>query len=74
MSVEEYFKLEENDPDTRYEYLDGYVYMMSGGSANHATISGNIYTLLRSLLRGGPLYLSLLTLFIEKLILHLSPA
>ena len=54
MSVEAYFELEENHPDTRYEYLDGYVYMMSGGSANHATISGNIYTILRSLLRGGP--------------------
>ena len=54
MSVEDYFRLEENNPDTRYEYLDGYVYMMAGGSANHATISGNIYTVLRSLLRGGP--------------------
>ncbi len=54
MSVEEYFELEENHPDTRYEYLDGYVYMMSGGSANHATISGNIYAILRSLLRSGP--------------------
>jgi Uma2 family endonuclease len=54
MSVEEYFELEENNPDARYEYLDGYVYMMSGGSANYATISGNIYAILRSLLRGGP--------------------
>lgn len=54
MSVGEYFELEKNNPDTRYEYLDGYVYMMSGGSANHATISGNIYTILRSLPRGGP--------------------
>ncbi len=54
MSVEEYFELEGNNPDTRYEYFDGYVYMMSGGSANHATISGNIYAILRSLLRGGP--------------------
>src|ERR1700730_13029680 len=54
ISVEEYFQLEENNPDTRYEYLDGYAYMMSGGSANHATISGNIYAILRSLLRGGP--------------------
>jgi Uma2 family endonuclease len=54
MSVEEYFELEENNPDTRYEYLDGYVYMMSGGSANHATISGNIYAILKSFLRGGP--------------------
>lgn len=54
MSVEEYFALDENSPDTRYEYLDGYVYMMSGGSANHATIGGNIYALLKGLLRGGP--------------------
>ena len=54
MSVEEYFQLEVNNPDTRYEYLDGYVYMMSGGSANHATISGNIYAILKGLLRGGP--------------------
>ncbi|MGI9061037.1 MAG: Uma2 family endonuclease [Ktedonobacteraceae bacterium] len=54
MSVKDYFALEENHPDTRYEYLDGYVYMMSGGSANHATISGNIYAILKSFLRGGP--------------------
>ena len=54
MSVEEYFELEENNPDTRYEYLDGYVYLMSGGSANHATIGGNIHAILRNLLRGGP--------------------
>jgi Uma2 family endonuclease len=25
MTVEEYFQLEENDPDTRYEYSDGHV-------------------------------------------------
>ena len=54
MSVEEYFELDENSPDTRYEYLDGYVYMMSGGSANHATIGGNIHALLKGLLRGSP--------------------
>ncbi len=53
MSVEQYFELEENSPDTRYEYFDGYVYMMSGGSANHAAISGNIYAILKSLLRGS---------------------
>ncbi len=53
MSVEEYFELEENNPDIRYEYLEGYAYMMAGGSANHATISGNIYAILKNLLRGG---------------------
>lgn len=54
MDIKEYFELEEHNPDTRYEYLDGDVYMMSGGSANHATIGGNIYAILRGLLRGGP--------------------
>lgn len=54
MSVEEYFALEEKNPDTRYEYVDGYVQMMAGGSANHATISGNIFAILKSLLRGSP--------------------
>lgn len=54
MSVEEYFELEESSPDTRYEYIDGYIYMMAGGSANHATIGGNILAILKSLLRGSP--------------------
>jgi Uma2 family endonuclease len=54
MSVEEYFELQENNPDTRYEYLDGYVYLMLGATANHATISGNIYAILKGLLRGSP--------------------
>jgi len=35
MTVEEYFRLEETDPDTRYEYIDGHVYAMAGGTANH---------------------------------------
>ncbi len=54
MSVKEYIELEENSPDVRYEYLGGYVCMMSGGSANHATIGGNIHALLKSLLRETP--------------------
>ena len=54
MTVEEYFRLEENDPENRYEYIDGYVYMMAGGTFDHSTISGNIYSILRDLLRGKP--------------------
>ncbi len=53
MTVEEYFQLEENDPDTRYEYIDGHVYAMAGGSANHDTIKSNIQRLLWHLLRGS---------------------
>ncbi len=53
MMVEEYFHLEENDPDTRYEYIDGHVYAMAGGTANHDTIKSNLQRILWSLLRGG---------------------
>jgi Uma2 family endonuclease len=53
MTVEEYFQLEENDPDTRYEYIDGYVYAMAGGTANHDTIKSNIQRVLWNLLRGS---------------------
>lgn len=54
MIVQEYFLLEESDPETWYEYADGHVSMLSSGSANRATISSGIYALLRGLLRGGP--------------------
>jgi Uma2 family endonuclease len=53
-SVEDYFALEENNPDVRFEYYDGYVYMMAGGTADHATIGFNIQTALRNALRNGP--------------------
>jgi Uma2 family endonuclease len=53
MTVEEYFQLEENNPDTRYEYIDGYVYAMAGGTANHDTIKSNIQRILWNLLRGS---------------------
>src|SRR5260221_621489 len=53
MTVEEYFQLEENDPDTRYEYIDGHVYAMAGGTANHDTIKSNIQRILWNLLRGS---------------------
>lgn len=31
MSVEDYLTLDRNSQDIRYEYLDGYCYMMAGG-------------------------------------------
>jgi Uma2 family endonuclease len=51
--VEEYFLLEKNNPDTCYEYLDGYIYAMSGGTFNHDTIKSNLQRILWGLLRGG---------------------
>ena len=40
ITVEEYFELCHSDPDTRYEYIDGQVTMLAGGSLNHARIRG----------------------------------
>ncbi len=54
MTVEEYFQLEENDPDTRYEYIDGHVYAMAGGTADHDTVKSNLQSILWNLLRGNP--------------------
>jgi Uma2 family endonuclease len=42
MSVDEYLELDRNNPDVRYEYIDGYVRMVAGGSPNHAKIAANI--------------------------------
>lgn len=53
MSVQEYFALEEQNPETRYDYVDGYVYMMAGGTVNHDTIKSNMERILWSLLRGS---------------------
>lgn len=51
-SREEYFALLEADPTHRYEYLDGYIYMMTGGSPDHSIIGGNIVRILGNLLQG----------------------
>lgn len=53
MSVEEYLAFEKKSP-TRYEYVDGQIYAMSGASKNHARLSGNIFAQLHSHLAGKP--------------------
>ena len=52
MNFEEYLALVEQDPDHAYEYLDGRVYMMTGGSPDHAIIGSNLNGLLQAFLRG----------------------
>lgn len=54
MSVQEYLALEHESINVRYEYIDGHIDMMAGGTANQATISINIISLLHNLLRDGP--------------------
>ncbi len=41
MSVDEWRALEQANQDVKYEYIDGQIYMMSGGSLAHSRISSN---------------------------------
>lgn len=43
----EYFSIDESS-EFRYQYIDGEIFAMAGGSMNHNELSGNLYTLLRS--------------------------
>src|SRR5258708_25554467 len=54
MSVEEFLKLRESDPDHRYEYIDGEVYMMTGGSVRHSRVGTNLTSILENLLGESP--------------------
>ncbi len=53
LTVDEYLESEKSGP-VRYEYLDGYVYAMTGTSTAHNLIAGNVFARLRAHLRGGP--------------------
>jgi Uma2 family endonuclease len=53
LTVEEYFQLEESDPNTHYEYVDGQVHALAGGTANHDMIKSNMQRILWNLLRGS---------------------
>jgi Uma2 family endonuclease len=54
MSVEEYLELDRSSLDTKYEYIDGEVYMMAGGSPAHARIAAILIREIGFHLRGGP--------------------
>ncbi len=51
-TLEEYLELDKNSEE-RYEYFDGEVFAMAGGSPSHARVSGNAYSALQTKLRGG---------------------
>lgn len=42
VSVDEWLALERGNPEVKYEYLDGHLYLMSGGSLAHSRIGGNV--------------------------------
>jgi Uma2 family endonuclease len=51
-SLEEYFALERAS-DARFEYWDGEIICMSGGSSRHGMICANVFLALGNSLRGG---------------------
>ena len=52
MSVEEYLAFDRSSMDARYEFIDGIVTMLAGGTVNHSRICVNLIVALNSLLRG----------------------
>src|SRR3989442_6005265 len=53
MSLEAYLALDRSSMDERYEFIDGHVYMLAGGTANHSIISANMIGELRNALRNS---------------------
>jgi Uma2 family endonuclease len=51
-TVDDFLAWESQQPE-RYEFIDGMVFMMVGGSAAHTIIKGNVFGALSSRLRGG---------------------
>jgi Uma2 family endonuclease len=54
MTPDEFEQLIEQASDTRYEYLHGRAYAMSGGTANHSRLTGKMFRLLEEQLTSGP--------------------
>src|SRR5713226_1892094 len=52
MSIEEYLHLDSSSIETRYEYIDGHVRMLAGGTPDHAKIGANTIGVLYGLLEG----------------------
>jgi Uma2 family endonuclease len=56
MSVAEYFELDNNASDAKYEYLDGVARLMPGITGEHDQITFNIHSSLRQQLQAGPCF------------------
>src|SRR5690242_5468191 len=54
ISINKFFALVESDPEHRYEYIDGYPYMMTGGTPDQSIIGANMNRILGEQLRKRP--------------------
>lgn len=52
--IEDYLTLDRNSQSARYEYLEGELRMLAGGSADHSTITTNLTGILHRALEDGP--------------------
>ena len=53
MSIEDYLALDNNSQDARYEYLDGEVRMLAGGSTYHSALSSRLGSVLERALENS---------------------
>src|SRR5258708_6725027 len=53
MSVEDYLVLNRTSKDTRYEYLEGEIHMLAGGSPDHSIIIANLTATIKGPLKGS---------------------
>ena len=53
LTYQDYLALE-RQTDTRYEFLDGEAWMMSGGSLRHSALKANVLTAIATALERGP--------------------
>ncbi len=65
MSLEEFYALLQRDPEHRYEYIEGYAYMMTGGTPDHSIIGANLTGILREQLRKRPCVVYNSDVFVE---------
>ncbi len=56
LTIEEWRELERANPDVKYEYIDGQVYLLSGGSLAHSRIGSNTVRALEDALGGEQCY------------------
>src|SRR5437773_836592 len=56
ITIDEWHELEQRNQNVKYEYIDGQVYMMSGGSLAHSRIGSNIVRILEDALGSKPCY------------------
>jgi len=54
VTIDEWRTLLRESHDVKYEYIDGYVHAMAGGTQAHARIAGNVLGVLDAILGDGP--------------------